>query len=243
MSDPDQAARDPVFYMHHCNHHCNIDRLWKRWLALGGGRVNPTGNAAWINQTFRFFDHDANAVVDVPVRNFWIPPRSSITVTMTIPCRPGDAAAPGPAPAAIAAAAPEHGGQPPAATSPAAESASPAPEAEPLAPRRRSSALGRSACPHRWWWQPGEPIGCGTSIPGVSGAAPAGPSATPQAARSGRIILRLSGIDFDRKPGKPYQVYVNLPEGQDPDPHSIYFAGVLGFFGLSAAQHDPGHGR
>ena len=52
----------------------------------------------------------------------------------------------------------------------------------------------------------------------------------------------LSGIDFDRSPGKPYQVYLNLPEGQDPDPHSIYFAGVLGFFGLSAAQHDAEQG-
>ena len=29
-------------------HHCNIDRLWKRWLALGGGRTNPTGNTTWM---------------------------------------------------------------------------------------------------------------------------------------------------------------------------------------------------
>ena len=63
------------------------------------------------------------------------------------------------------------------------------------------------------------------------------------ATESGRIILRLSGIDFDRNPGTPYQVYLNLPEGEEADPHSIYFAGVLGFFGLSAAQHDAGHGQ
>ena len=66
MSDPNEAARDPIFYMHHCN----IDRLWKRWLALGGGRTNPTGNTTWMNQTFRFFDHDTNGVVNVPARNF-----------------------------------------------------------------------------------------------------------------------------------------------------------------------------
>ena len=54
--------------------------------------------------------------------------------------------------------------------------------------------------------------------------------------------MRLSGIDFDRPPGTPYQVYVNFPEGEDPDPHSIYFAGVLGFFGLKAAQHDSRQG-
>ena len=66
MSDPFTAARDPVFYVHHCN----IDRLWKRWLALGGGRANPTGNATWMNQTFRFFNQDTNAVVNVRVRDF-----------------------------------------------------------------------------------------------------------------------------------------------------------------------------
>jgi tyrosinase len=238
MSDPDQAARDPVFYVHHCN----IDRLWKHWLALGGGRVNPTGNAAWMNQTFRFFDHDANAVVDVPVRNF-------LDTTTQLHYRYDDdpvpaaaiAAAPGPAPAAIAAAAPEHGDQPAAATSPAAESASPAPEAEPLASSSQVIRLGQERVSAPLAVAPEQSDRLRNLIPGVGGTAPAGPSATPQAARSGRIILRLSGIDFDRPPGKPYQVYVNLPEGQDPDPHSIYFAGVLGFFGLSAAQHDPGH--
>ena len=65
----------------------------------------------------------------------------------------------------------------------------------------------------------------------------------PQTAtESGRIILRLSGIDFDRNPGTP----IRLPQparGEEADPHSIYFAGVLGFFGLSAAQHDAGHGQ
>ena len=129
----------------------------------------------------------------------------------------------------------------PAATSPAAESASPAPEAEPLASSSQVIRLGQERVSAPLVVAPEQSDRLRNLIPGVSGTAPAGPSATPQAARSGRIILRLSGIDFDRPPGKPYQVYVNLPEGQDPDPHSIYFAGVLGFFGLSAAQHDPGH--
>jgi tyrosinase len=38
--------------------------------------------------------------------------------------------------------------------------------------------------------------------------------------------------------GASYQVYLNLPEGEDPDPHSVYYAGVLGFFGLKSSQHD-----
>ena len=237
MSDPDQAARDPIFYMHHCN----IDRLWKRWLALGGGRANPTGNATWMNQTFRFFDHDANAVVNVPVRNF-------LDTVAQLHYRYDDdpapavavAAAPAPesAPAAMAAA---PGGGPPAG-----ESAPAVPNPEPLATSPQRVRLGQPRVS-----VPLAPAGPQASerlrelaprvgaAPMMAAPAPGG----PQGAGGSRIILRLSGIQFDRPPGTPYQVYVNLPEGEDPDPHSIYFAGMLGFFGLGAAQHDTGPGN
>ena len=57
MIDPNLAARDPVFWLHHAN----IDRLWNVWLALGGGRTNPsTGN--WPTQTFTFFDENGQKV-------------------------------------------------------------------------------------------------------------------------------------------------------------------------------------
>jgi hypothetical protein len=58
MSDPNLAARDPIFWLHHAN----IDRLWKRWLQQGGGRTNPTGNTAWMKDKFTFFDESGNAV-------------------------------------------------------------------------------------------------------------------------------------------------------------------------------------
>ena len=47
------AARDPVFWMHHCN----IDRLWASWNKNGGG--NPGGS--WLTQTFVFADRTAAA--------------------------------------------------------------------------------------------------------------------------------------------------------------------------------------
>jgi tyrosinase len=59
MSDPDRAARDPIFWLHHCN----IDRLWNRWLALGGGRANPVSNTAWMNTKFTFYDETAQKVM------------------------------------------------------------------------------------------------------------------------------------------------------------------------------------
>jgi tyrosinase len=43
MSDPDSAALDPIFYMHHCA----IDALWAYW-NVGLGHANPT-EPNWLN--------------------------------------------------------------------------------------------------------------------------------------------------------------------------------------------------
>lgn len=48
MSSVPTAARDPVFWLHHCN----IDRYWECWLRSGGGRANP--GSPWTEQTFPF---------------------------------------------------------------------------------------------------------------------------------------------------------------------------------------------
>ena len=50
MGSVPTAAQDPIFYLHHSN----IDRLWDLWLAQGGGRHDPTGDASWKSQSFLF---------------------------------------------------------------------------------------------------------------------------------------------------------------------------------------------
>jgi hypothetical protein len=57
MSDPNLAARDPIFWFHHAN----IDRLWSHWIALGEGRADPS-DTGWQTQTFTFFDENGQAV-------------------------------------------------------------------------------------------------------------------------------------------------------------------------------------
>ena len=56
MSDPDYAALDPIFWLHHCN----IDRLWEAWMAQPG-KVQETG-ASWMGGPMprRFEMPDAN---------------------------------------------------------------------------------------------------------------------------------------------------------------------------------------
>jgi len=58
MGDISEAAQDPVFYVHHSN----IDRYWNLWLAQGGGRHDPLGDASWKNHTSIFFDENGNQV-------------------------------------------------------------------------------------------------------------------------------------------------------------------------------------
>lgn len=48
------AARDPIFWAHHCN----IDRLWASWNKNGG--QNPGG--AWLDRTFIFADENGTRV-------------------------------------------------------------------------------------------------------------------------------------------------------------------------------------
>lgn len=60
MSDPNTAAQDPIFWLHHAN----IDRLWKRWLDLGDGRSDPdpSTDALWYAHKFHFFDEEGREV-------------------------------------------------------------------------------------------------------------------------------------------------------------------------------------
>ncbi len=49
MTDPDTAASDPIFWLHHAN----IDRLWEVWNIGGGG--NPTVKI-WLTRSYRLRD-------------------------------------------------------------------------------------------------------------------------------------------------------------------------------------------
>jgi Protein of unknown function (DUF_B2219) len=53
-----------------------------------------------------------------------------------------------------------------------------------------------------------------------------------------RLLLRIEGIQFKRRPEITYQVYVDLPKQTTPDYKSRYFVGNLTFFELPI--NEPG---
>jgi hypothetical protein len=53
------AARDPLFFFHHCN----IDRLWESWLTAGLGRANPVNDPDWMGKSWTFLDEWSRPVV------------------------------------------------------------------------------------------------------------------------------------------------------------------------------------
>jgi hypothetical protein len=56
MQDPDRAARDPIFWLHHAN----VDRLWTRWVRKNPGQT--TTAQSWRQQAFSFFNKQGNPV-------------------------------------------------------------------------------------------------------------------------------------------------------------------------------------
>jgi tyrosinase len=56
MGDPDLAALDPIFWLHHAN----IDRLWAEWQAVDGH--DDPSESDWTGQKYEFFDTDGNKV-------------------------------------------------------------------------------------------------------------------------------------------------------------------------------------
>ncbi len=58
MANPDLAARDPIFWLHHAN----IDRLWAVWLARDATNANPTSTYWRSGVTFHFHDEKGSVV-------------------------------------------------------------------------------------------------------------------------------------------------------------------------------------
>jgi len=87
MSDPDAAAADPIFWIHHAN----IDRLWFIW---NSPRHRATTDARWTGQSFSFFDANGQRVTKTPADVIDIAAQLGYTYEVAPPAQAGAGGAP-----------------------------------------------------------------------------------------------------------------------------------------------------
>jgi hypothetical protein len=215
MSFPETAARDPIFWLHHAM----IDRVWKVWLRQREGRRNPVGNDFWMNTTFRFFDENG---AQVTMRG-----RDILNTVTQLDYRYDD--------------------DPPGTISVRVPFA--VPEPEPAAAAQSDDDIERTLLGESVVGEEMIELGAAPkSVPlqmreeaSERVAAVAQAEAVPL---EERIALNVEGVQFDdQNPGVTYEVYLNLPEGQEPDFQSDYYVGNIGFFGVGTYEtEEGGHG-
>jgi tyrosinase len=229
MSDPGLAAIDPVFYLHHAN----VDRMWAIWNSGHANPVDPGWTAGPTDQGF---------VMPMP------DPAGSAT-SVAWPYTPADVATLG-----LAATNYTYDDlpAPPPAPSPADSLA------------LRLTALGRPAAPPAVRGETVRVDGPNTELVGASQSSVAvkgaGARATvalnPQVRE--RVSASLRAASVAQPPDRVYlaienvrgtkdssalNVYVNLPDGANPNDHPDLLAGTAGLFGLRRASSRIGeHG-
>jgi tyrosinase len=221
MSDPDTAAQDPIFWLHHAN----IDRLWWLWQKDHDDETD----SRWLKQSFDFVDSDglpaaldAAGVLDVGALDYVYDHRR-----ITIPWPPIFKERP---PVRWPFPWPER----PIRPGPIREQA-----AEP--PREIVGASDR----------PVQLTGDAVTVPvRIDRRAAQALRADPARARlpepEHRAYVDVEDIDAARDPGVVYGVYVNLPGDPTDDDLAAHHVGNVSLFGVERARNprgdEPGHG-
>jgi tyrosinase len=217
MGNPDLAAQDPIFWLHHAN----IDRLWAVWLARDGSHANPT-TAYWLSGvTFSF--HDATgATVKMTSSDVLNLAATALDYTYEDLSDPlGAAVGPAPAPATFGVA--------PVALVGGAMATDHELVGASLKPITLTNASQVVDVP--------TPVTPGAF---AAGARAAKPQAVAQATIQqlvGHVLLQLENMKSEAH-SPTYDVYVNVPTGADPKKHPDRFVQRMTLFGAPQAS-DP----
>jgi tyrosinase-like protein len=214
MSDPDTAATDPIFWLHHAN----IDRLWRLWQ---DGHTNAK-RRAWRGQSFDFFDVGGVAVSVSASRVLQTIKQLGYAYEQPAGAAPPAASLRG-GEARVNATWPgswptRPQGEPPAATD--------------VAPRRE--LVGATDEPVEL---AGEPLT--VSVP-VDQRTVESLRSSPAAPPQQRAYLDLEDIEAERNPGTVYGVYVGLPENPTAEDLTLHHVGNLSLFGVERARNPRG---
>jgi tyrosinase len=217
MSDPDTAGLDPIFWLHHCN----IDRLWEVWRQNPTTDVDPT-DANWLN-----------GPASIGQRAFILPMPGGKTFTYT----PGemsdlsklgydydDVSAPtGPSPLVARL---QRFGVGPAAAAAAVRSAPMAKTVELLGANQESIRLSGTEATSS--------VALDTTVRDkVSASMSAVAAATATA--PDRVFLNLENVR-GLSDATAFNVYIAVPDGEDPANYPDHLAGSIALFGVRKAS-------
>jgi len=222
MTNIDEAAKDPIFWLHHSN----IDRIWAQWLSQPS-RENPT-EKKWLGQEFEFFDpagktasKACHEVVDTTKLGYEYDAVDGIPSGDAAPAAPaGPASTEGEAPVAAAA------------DPPADEPAEGQVPSEPKfvgATEEKVTLTGES-----------EAIPVEIDERAREEVREASKRTDPR-----HLYLNIEDIEGEVNPGTIYGIYVDLPKGADAETRAKHHVGNVSFFGIEKARAPKGdeHGH
>jgi tyrosinase len=216
MGDPDTAANDPIFWLHHCN----IDRLWNRWLNQGGQRSDPA-LAAWAQQSFTFPVNGGGQTTQTVCKFLNYVPGNLIDYHYDDPMAhdpTGDPGACQGAPPEVASSGHAVGMSAMASAAPATTNLATFPPQLTLSAKPATFTLPVPTEHHAT----------------MANLADASPGA------AGELALQVVGIDPKSLDGGYYDVYVNLRPGEQPNRKSSAFLGSISSFAMKGrARHVP----
>jgi tyrosinase len=217
MNDPDTAAQDPIFWLHHSN----IDRLWAVWVSKG--HSNPT-DPSWLNQQFSFFDEHGQPVSMSATQVLDTVADLGYTYDQFVAAGPPPPpVTPSPAP-----------GPPPAQPAPTPAAA------------RMSESISNNPELIGGLSTPLTLTGDTAQVAVEIDARAAASALTSLATTTPRTLLEIHEVQAERHPGTVYGVYVNLPAAASAAQEVSAHAGNLSFFGVERARDpsgdQPAHG-
>jgi tyrosinase len=213
MGDPNMAALDPIFYLHHGE----IDRLWAIWNVTSG---NTNGDATWLAGPTTNGQSD----FEMPVAgNWWLFTPGDVATFSNLTYTYDDLSAPAGLVTAAQALSHRVAALRAAPAAAAAARGPTVPEVELMGATQAPVAVTGS--------------GARTSVrldTGVRRKTAASLAAASAAAPPDHVYLRLQNIVGTT--GGILSVYINLPDGGKPGEHPKLHAGSIGLFGLRQAS-------
>lgn len=218
MMDPATAARDPIFWAHHCN----IDRIWEVWIK-NGKHTNPSG--LFTTETFTFPGVDGKPVTRKVGDMFdtkklgYTYDRTNLQVQLTGTPSPQLKMAQSPTPSPSAESSPGSTETPEPEATPPATVLAKVPEAAPISVVAKPLTVKVKS----------EPVAPEQNM--------LRRDANPKQKKK-RVLLTLEGIEFTEPPKHLYKVYFNLPNAD----HRVaagapQYIGTLAFFESADGHH------